>query len=121
MKRNWVRNIIGGLSFTSALFIFQACYGTMQDMTNDLLIEGQVKSKTSGFPVKGIKVSVAENMQYEITDKNGRFSFYTMFTDTLRIGFEDIDPILDGGFLKKDTVLTNIVDSVFLNIILEEK
>jgi len=121
MKRNWLRNIIGGLSFTSALFIFQACYGTMQDISNDLLIEGQVKSKTSGLPVKGIKVSVVENRQYIITDENGRFSFYTMFSDTLKIGFENIDPLQDGGFLKKDTVLTNIENSVFLNIILEEK
>ena len=121
MKRNWLRNIIGGLSFTSALFIFQACYGTMQDISNDLLIEGQVKSKTSGLPVKGIKVSVIENRQYIITDENGRFSFYTMFSDTLKIGFEDIDPLQDGGFLKKDTVITNIENSVFLNIILEEK
>ena len=121
MKRNWLRNIIGGLSFTSALFIFQACYGTMQDISNDLLIEGQVKSKTSGLPVKGIKVSVIENRQYIITDENGRFSFYTMFSDTLKIGFEDIDPLQDGGFLKKDTVITNIENSVFLNIILEDK
>jgi len=121
MKRNWLRNIIGGLSFTSALFIFQACYGSMQDISNDLLIEGQVKSKTSGLPVKGIKVSVIENRQYIITDENGRFSFYTIFSDTLKIGFEDIDPLQDGGFLKKDTVITNIENSVFLNIILEEK
>ena len=121
MKRNWLRNIIGGLSFTSALFIFQACYGTMQDISNDLLIEGQVKSKTSGLQVKGIKVSVVENRQYIITDENGKFSFYTMFSDTLKIGFEDIDPLQNGGFLKKDTVLINIENSVFLNIILEEK
>jgi hypothetical protein len=121
MKRNWVRKIIGGLSFTSALFIFQACYGSMQDMTNDVLIEGQVKSKTLGLPVKGIKVSVPENMQYDITDENGKFSLYTIFLDTMKIGFEDIDPMQDGGYLKKDTVLINIKDSVFLNIIMEEK
>ena len=55
MKRNWVRRIIGGISFTSALFVFQACYGTPQDFGFDLFIEGQVKSASTGLPVKGIK------------------------------------------------------------------
>lgn len=31
MKKGWIRKLICGLSFGSALFIFQACYGTPQD------------------------------------------------------------------------------------------
>jgi hypothetical protein len=119
MKRNWIRTIIGGLSFTAALFVFQACYGTPQDLGLDVLIEGQVKSKTSGLPIKGIKVSVT-NIQYEITDQEGRFSFYTEKIEGLAIRFEDIDSIQNGSFLKKDTVLTNITEKVFLDIVLEE-
>ena len=51
MKTNWIKKLIGGLSLTSTMFIFQACYGTPQDFGMDVLIEGQVKSKTSGLPI----------------------------------------------------------------------
>lgn len=30
-NRNWVRILLGGFSMTSALFVFQACYGSPQD------------------------------------------------------------------------------------------
>ena len=76
MKRDWKRKIIGGLCLTSIAFVFQSCYGTPQDFGDDLLIEGQVKSKTSGLPIKGIKVSIADKIQYTNTDENGKFSFY---------------------------------------------
>ncbi|MCK4920277.1 MAG: hypothetical protein KAS71_04475 [Bacteroidales bacterium] len=121
MKKNWIRKIVGGLSLTSALFVFQACYGTPQDFEFDVLIEGQVKSKTSGIPIKGIKVSVANNMQFEYTNNEGRFSFYTEIIDNMKILFEDIDSIQNGTFLNRDTILTNIEEKVFLDIILEEK
>lgn len=121
MKRNWIRKIIGGISFTSAMFIFQACYGTPQDFGYDLLVEGQVKSKTSGLPIKGIKVSVTDNMQYEITDENGKFSFYTEMLQRLSFNFQDIDSIQNGQFVDKDTVLTEITENVYLDIMLEEK
>jgi len=121
MKRNWIRKIIGGLSFTSALFVFQACYGTPQDFGFDSLIEGQVKAKTSGLPIKGIKVSIADNMQYEITNENGQFSFYTEMLDGLTLQFQDIDSIQNGLYINKDTVLTQISEKVYLDIMLEEK
>lgn len=30
MKYRWLRNILKGVSVTTALFVFQACYGTPQ-------------------------------------------------------------------------------------------
>ena len=121
MKKNWIRKIVGGLSFTSAMFIFQACYGTPQDFGLDLLVEGQVKSKTSGLPIKGIKVSVADNMQYEITDEEGKFSFYTEMFESITLQFQDIDSTQNGIFVDKDTVLTQISERVNLDVSLEEK
>jgi len=121
MKRNWIRKIVGGLSLTSAMFVFQACYGTPQDFGLDLLVEGQVKSKTSGLPIKGIKVSVANNMQYEITNEDGKFSFYTEMIEGLTLQFQDIDPTQNGLYLDKDTVLNEISEKVYLDILLEEK
>jgi len=120
MKRNWVRNIIRGLSFTSVLFVFQACYGSPQDFGADVLIEGQVKSKTSGLAIQGIKVSVAYNMQYEFTDYNGRFAFYTEKADNIKILVEDVDSAQNGAFRNADTVLTDFDDRVILDIVLDE-
>jgi putative lipoprotein (rSAM/lipoprotein system) len=116
MKRNWIRKIIGGLSFTTALFVFQACYGTPQDLRNDLLLEGQVKSKTSGAPIKGIKVSVPDYMQFQLTDENGSFSFYTGTKENLKVQFEDIDLALNGSFAQKDTIINPVSQKVFMNI-----
>ena len=120
MKRNLIRKIIGGLSLGSVLFVFQACYGTPQDLGLDLLIEGQVKSKVSGLPIQGIKVSVAENMQYEMTDEEGRFSFYTEMLEGLTLQFQDVDSTEKGHFMAKDTLLTKLNDSVYLDIALEQ-
>jgi putative lipoprotein (rSAM/lipoprotein system) len=121
MKRNWIRGIIGGLSFTSALFVFQACYGTPQDIGLDILVSGHVKSKSSGLPIEGIKVSVTNNMQYEMTDENGHFSMYTEMFEHLRMNFEDIDSTANGYYASKDTVLNNVSEDVFLEISLEDK
>lgn len=121
MKRNVIRKIIGGLSLTSAMFVFQACYGTPQDFGLDLLIEGQVKSKTSGLPIKGVKVSVAENMQYELTDEEGKFSFYTEMLEGLTLQFQDVDSIQNGLYAGRDTVLTDLSENIYLEIALEEK
>ncbi len=121
MKRNWIRTLIGGLSFTSALFVFQACYGTGPDYGLDVNIKGQVKSKTSGLPIEGIKVSVASNSQYEMTDKDGKFSFYTEWLDVLNIQFEDMDSTMNGLYANKDTVLHKFAPRIELDITLEEK
>lgn len=121
MKKNWIRNILGGLSLTSAMFIFQACYGTPQDFEFDIFVEGQVKSDTTGLPIEGIKVSVANLMQYEMTDSNGYFSFYLEMNDSLNIQFEDIDSTQNSFYENKDTILTNCCENYFLDILLEEK
>jgi putative lipoprotein (rSAM/lipoprotein system) len=121
MKPNWRKRILGGLSLTTALFIFQACYGTPQDMGLDILIEGQVKSGKTEQPIKGIKVSVEDKVQYQYTDESGKFSFYTESAASYKIKFEDIDLNVNGIFLEKDTLLKNIIKEIYLNIKLEEK
>lgn len=120
-NRNWVRKIIGGLSFTSAMFIFQACYGTPQDFKADLLIEGKVKAQATGLPIKGIRVSVAGEEQDLLTDEAGSFSFYTLLKDSVTLRFEDIDNTQNGSFAAKDTVLTDFSKQIFLNIALTAK
>jgi putative lipoprotein (rSAM/lipoprotein system) len=121
IRKNWRRKLLGGLSLTSALFIFQACYGTPQDMGLDIMIEGKVLSQKTRMPIKGIRVSVEDKLQYEFTDIDGKFSFYTETAGNYKIKFEDTDSGENGNYIGKDTVLTSIDKRVYLNIALQDK
>jgi hypothetical protein len=121
MKSKLIRKLVGGLSFTTALFVFEACYGPPQDFGADVFVEGLVKSKKTGQPIKGIKVSVANNPQYQFTSEDGSFSFYTEKADSCTIRFEDTDAAQNGAFSDKDTTLMNLPSQIYLDILLEEK
>lgn len=120
-KRKILRRIYGALSFTTALFVFQACYGTPQDFGYDFFIQGIVKSKTTNQPVPGIKVSVITEPQYETTDATGLYKFYVPLFGNYTVRFEDIDLNLNGSFQTKDTVFTFFDQSSRLNVYLNDK
>ena len=121
MTRNWKRKLIGGLSFTSMLFVFQACYGTPHDTGQDVYIHGLVKSKATGLPVKGVKVSLADKVQFDYTTEDGKFSFYTEIANDYTIRFQDLDSIQNGSYTNKYTLVKNINDQVYLEIALDKK
>jgi hypothetical protein len=121
MKRNWTRKIINALGLTTAMFIFQACYGPAQDYEHDIFIEGIVKSKTTGLPVQGIKISVTDNYQYGISGADGKFYFYSAMYEKLYVKIEDGDQALNGLYESRDTTIFNPGKKIFLNIILAEK
>ena len=122
IKQKWFRALLKGFSLTSALFIFQACYGTPQDFGLDLHVYGQVRSNKTGLPVKGIKVAVEDNAQYGFTDNDGNFSLYTYQRSGgfMKFSFEDTDQSENGSFLKKDTLFQAVSDKYLLNVKLEE-
>ncbi|MDR1878067.1 MAG: carboxypeptidase-like regulatory domain-containing protein, partial [Bacteroidales bacterium] len=97
MKRNWIKKLIGGISFTSALFVFQACYGTGHDRYYDYYIEGTVRSKTTGEPLPDIKISLAYSQQYANTNMDGQFSFYLEKQELYKFRFEDTDSLRYGN------------------------
>lgn len=121
MKPNLVRKLLGGLSLTSAMFMFQACYGTGPDYMPDILIEGRVTSAKTGNPVKGIQISNADGYQYQYSDPDGKFSFYTDPYANKMFHFEDIDSTENGSFLSKDTVPEFVNNYAYLDIELEEQ
>ncbi len=123
MKRNWFKAIVGGISLTSAMFVFQACYGTPQDFGQDLCISGKVVAKSTGLPIAGIKVSVENDAQYQRTDEEGAFCLYTDKTalNRIKVSFEDIDGKENGSYASKDTLISNTQDKVVLNIELINK
>jgi len=124
MKKKRLRKIIGGLSFTTALFVFQACYGTPGDHWEDVYINGRVLSKTTGEPLEGIKVIVDNAPSYEYTNKDGNFSFYAERKDSLKLKF--CNGTRELLFKEKDTILSTIkegklIDITDLEILMEEK
>jgi len=104
-KRKFVRAIFGTLSFSTALFIFQACYGTPADMKEDNRVGGVVTSKTTGLPVPGIKVSWVNQPYTATTDQAGKFFFYLPLKEEYTLRFEDIDNATNGSYLTKDTLV----------------
>lgn len=121
MKRSWRRGLLGGFSFAGALFIFQCCYGMPQDLERDLLVEGQVKSKKTGQPIKGIQVSLLDESQSVFTDGEGKFDLYMGYADRFEMWFRDIDGGENGAYLDRDTLVENTGDKVYVEIELEEK
>ncbi|HNW52024.1 MAG TPA: hypothetical protein PKH79_13140 [Prolixibacteraceae bacterium] len=113
------RAIFGTLSFSAALFVFQACYGTLEDAGIDVSIRGLVTSKTTSLPIPGVKVSIEDQPQYEITDEEGKFHIYTSNDSICNLRFKDIDSTQNGKFLPKDTVLKIVNHDVDLTISLD--
>jgi hypothetical protein len=120
-KRRILRKIYGTLSLSSALFVFQACYGMPNDLYDDVYIQGLVKSKTTNEPISGIKVSIENKPQYDITDSSGKFIIYTSLDTIYKVKFEDMDSVINGSYLPKDTIIKIVDETTFLNVSLDAK
>jgi putative lipoprotein (rSAM/lipoprotein system) len=111
-KQKIIRKLLGTLSFTSALFVFQACYGMPRDTGIDVQIRGTVKSAKTNLPIEGIKVYVSNHEQYVFSDGSGNFVLYTEKADSYLVKFEDIDADNNGAFATKDTTIKNVYNSI---------
>lgn len=118
-KRKILRKVYGALSLTSALFVFQACYGSPRDMGMDVSIKGTVKSKTTGSPIAGIKVSLKNHPQYDFTQSKGEFTIYASRDSVYNLKFEDVDSTQNGVFQTKDTIIKITDSSVPIDISLD--
>lgn len=120
MKKPMFRNLLAGISFTTAFFVFQACYGPPQDIYQDVYIHGKVVSEDTGEPVEGIRVSIPGQSQYIFTDSEGTFSLYTVQASSYELQFEDIDGDSNGNFANKDTLLENADSDIFVDVSLSK-
>jgi hypothetical protein len=119
-KRKILRRIYGALSLTSALFIFQACYGTPNDFGFDTFIQGSVKSKKTNLPISGIKISVENQSLADYTNSNGEFKLFTVTSAQYVVRIEDVDKLVNGQYLTKDTLVAGCGESYHLNVLLDE-
>lgn len=88
----WFRNLLKGLSFTTVLFVFQACYGTGGG--RGISIEFNVVSSDDGHPVEGIKISSTCDDYVVFTDSEGKAYYwldYSLNGESARFTFEDVD------------------------------
>ena len=113
------RKILGFLSLSTALFVFQACYGPPQDMNDDVYIQGVVKSKKTNAPIPGIKVSVEDN-QSVVTDENGFFELYAIVNGSYNLICTDIDDQDNGQYSEKDTLLDNTESEYYVEVLMDE-
>lgn len=120
MTKRWFRSLLGGLSFTAALFIFQACYGTPNNFEPGIKIEGKVCSSTSGDPIEGIHVYIPLSGQYEQTDAEGHFEMWTEDFYSISLRFMDTDSSENLLYAGKDTILIGPDKEAFLEISLDE-
>lgn len=116
-----MRAIFGTLSFSSSLFVFQACYGVPQDYGLEVSIQGLVKSKETNLPIQGIKVSVENRPQYEFTDNKGKFNIYTSRDASYKVKFEDVDSNENGSYISKDTIIEINYYDAYLDVWLDAK
>ena len=78
-----IRKILQGISLTAAMFVFQACYGTMGDYY-DTQVTFRVVSAETGEPLEGVTISSSkvedENdavKTTEYTDEEGLATIWT--------------------------------------------
>ncbi|MBR3031003.1 MAG: hypothetical protein IKH93_07640 [Bacteroidales bacterium] len=122
------RNLLKGLSLTSALFVVQACYGTPQPSMfgegGEAPMSFSLVAEDTGEPLEGIVISanrVEGQNKYElgITDADGKCRTTIPYMRNLEgpfLKFEDPE----GKYSAKDTVIADLRDREIL-IRLEQK
>ena len=130
--RKIISNVLKGFSLTTAMFIFQACYGVPAAFPN-ALVEGRVVSNKDNRGIEGIKVSFGYYYQRDtsysrysdsctVTDNHGYFSFNTSLEGRGRsetVFFDDIDSTENGLYENKRVEIEG-ADEVYINVTLNE-
>jgi len=113
----WLHNLMKGLSLTTALFIFQACYGT-PDWLHDGRLQFKVVAADTGEPLKDVYVSsrvqAADNLDWipcGVTNDEGMACVFFGMEEGMAPQFRF--EMVDSDYMVKDTV---IVDTEFRTV-----
>jgi len=127
-SRKMLRRLFNCFSLTAVAFAFQSCYGMEPDFQYDVKLSGTVISGATNEPIKGIKISVVDGLNYSFTDENGNYSFYASIEgycsdpNGINVQFADIDDVENGHFANKTiNVASDCKDEVIINVALDEK
>ena len=114
----WLHNLLKGTSLATALFIFQACYGSPQDYFTEEGGEAPmtfvVSSNVTGTPLEGIRIQsqLGEDGNWQfidlgVTGADGRCKVEIPYLRNIKgptVRFEDPQ----GNYAVKDTVLYDL-------------
>lgn len=120
----WFRNLLKGASLTTALFVFEACYGTgVAYDYYEYEFNVRVLSADDLTPLKDIGVSFNNNLDTErnwimigYTDENGMFNnrFATVSENTDDLQFRFFSQ--SGEYEVKDTLITDFSDTIEIHL-----
>ena len=119
IKRRLLKKVLNLLGVCSAaLMTTCAKYGVAVSMVN-MNLSGIVRSKDSAKAIEGIQVTARNGYSNlkTLTDNNGVFSVNTDIAgadNILDLNFSDIDGVVNGSFVSKDTLLTFSSDEILL-------
>ena len=116
----FLHNLLKGASLTTALFIFQACYGMPQaplwEENGEAPMSFSLISRSTGEPLEGIRIKGGpwkQNMDREevlgITDANGRCRVQIPYFRNQEGPFIRFE-YPQGAFIVKDTTLADLRD-----------
>lgn len=108
----WIRKILKGVSLTATMFVFQACYGTMEDYY-DTKVTFHVVAEDTGEPLQKVCIWAQELNQVDssdigaiqrhivdYTDGNGLATVWA-YDEIIRYSFEDKDSL----YVPVDTII----------------
>ncbi len=119
IKRRLLKKVLNLLGVCSAaLMTTCAKYGVAVSMVN-MNLSGIVRSKDSAKAIEGMQVTARNGYSNlkTLTDNNGVFSINTGIAgadDIIDLNFSDIDGVVNGSFVSKDTLLTFSSDELLL-------
>lgn len=121
----WFRNLLKGATLTTALFIFQACYGTPRWL-NDVDVQFKVVSAEDNSPVKDIEVytRIYDSDPYEGVDLDWNYCGKTQedgFLSTFVGKADNTDPQFrfqdtNDVYALKDTVIENLGGVILIKL-----
>lgn len=119
IKRQLLKKVLNLLGVCSAaLMTTCAKYGVAVSMVN-MNLSGIVRSKDSAKAIEGIQVTARNGYSNfkTLTDNNGVFSINTGIAgadNIIDLNISDIDGVVNGSFVSKDTLLTFSSDEILL-------
>ncbi|MCR5827273.1 MAG: hypothetical protein K6G53_02525 [Bacteroidales bacterium] len=115
----WLRNILKGASLTTALFIFQACYGTPQWL-HDSEVQFQVVTQ-DGSPVDDVEIYTRfadnDDLDWSLcgnTDAEGNLSTVIYFDENNDPQVRVSDPA--GRYAFRDTVVADLNGTIVITL-----
>lgn len=107
IKNISIRKVIALTSLSAVAFTFQACYGTMQDFEDDVVIYGTVVAEDSGEPIPDIKIQLKDSYHSSYSSGNGNFTMYVPINSEYTLLFQDVDGEENGSFYPAKLFLDN--------------